>query len=60
MVGEKRSLIRPFALVIPAGEYPDAPINMLHWIILLAMKAVGWTVKWIEEGEEVSESNAEV
>jgi len=57
MVGEKRSLIRPFALVIPAGEYPDAPINMPA-LDYTAGNEGGVTVKWIEEGEEKPESNA--
>ena len=57
MGGEKRSLIRPFALVIPAGEYPDAPINMPA-LDYTAGNEGGVTVKWIEEGEEKPESNA--
>ncbi len=57
MVGEKRSLIRPFALVIPAGEYPDAAINMPA-LDYTAGNEGGVTVKWIEEGEEKPESNA--
>ncbi len=56
-IGAKQSLIRPHAFVIPAGDFPDAKMNMPA-LDYSAGQDGGVSVAWIDEGAEKPETGA--